>query len=286
MRVAVIGAGGMGRWFAGLFKNSGDEVWISDVDKRKLARVSAELGVGAGEPEDVAGVADLAIVAVPISSTADVVAKLARVMRRGSLLVDICSVKEDVVNVMQQLKTEAELASIHPLFGPGATDLRGKDVISIPVRVGRRYSELKRRLSEMGANVVEMRAEEHDRLMAVVQCLPHLTVLSFLLTLSSLRDFLVEDVKTPMFAHLLLAGKALLARNPSLYGEIQIHNRYATIVRERMQEVCRSLDVALSAGDATVIAKKFAELEKLFSRKEREQAYRLLYEIFEKGREE
>ncbi|MEM2251240.1 MAG: prephenate dehydrogenase/arogenate dehydrogenase family protein [Candidatus Hadarchaeales archaeon] len=285
MKVAVIGVGGMGKWFAKLFKDAGDEVLVHDIKAKRMKMVAEELGVEFGEAEDIARKSELVIVAVPISAAPETIEKIARVLGSRSLLVDICSVKEEIVDTMKELKTEAEMASIHPLFGPGASDLRGKDIIFVPVKVDRMYKKFKERISEMGANVVEMKADEHDKLMAVVQCLPHFSVLSFVLTLNSMKDFLVEDVKTPMFAHLLLASKAFLTRSPKLYGEIQVHNKYASIVRERMLEVCRSLDVALSAGDAGVVEKEFMELKKLFSRKEMEKAYKLLYELFERREE-
>jgi prephenate dehydrogenase len=246
-----------------------------------VRKISEELGVKACGLEDLARESDLVIVATPIAETPAVVSSVAGLMRKGSILTDICSVKEKVVSTMKGTKTEAELVSLHPLFGPGASDLRGKDVIVIPVRVRSAYRSLKKRLIEMGARITEMGAEEHDKLMAVVQCLPHLTVMSFLFTLGSMREFLTEDVRTPMFEHLLLAGKALLARDPDLYGEIQVHNKYASIVRERMLEVCRSMDVALSAGDAKIVEKKFSEVENLFSKSEKEKAYMLLYRLFE-----
>ena len=281
MKVGIIGVGQMGRWFAKLFTEAGDEVVINDIDRAKMRRISEELGVRASELEELATESDLVIVATPIAETPKVVSEVAGLMREGSLLTDICSVKEDVVDVMKSVKTEAEMVSLHPLFGPGASDLRGKDIVAVPVKAGKAYRRLKARLLDMGARIVEMKADEHDRLMAVVQCLSHLTVMSFLFTLSSLREFLTEDVRTPMFSHMLLAGKALLARDPDLYGEIQVHNKYASIVRERMLEVCRSLDVALSAGDAKVVEKKFSEIGDMFSKGERDKAYMLLYKLFE-----
>jgi prephenate dehydrogenase len=281
MRVGIVGVGQMGSWFARLFSGAGEEVLVNDMDRSKVRKISEELGVKACGLEDLARESDLVIVATPIAETPAVVSSVAGLMRKGSILTDICSVKEKVVSTMKGTKTEAELVSLHPLFGPGASDLRGKDVIVIPVRVRSAYRSLKKRLIEMGARITEMGAEEHDKLMAVVQCLPHLTVMSFLFTLGSMREFLTEDVRTPMFEHLLLAGKALLARDPDLYGEIQVHNKYASIVRERMLEVCRSMDVALSAGDAKIVEKKFSEVENLFSKSEKEKAYMLLYRLFE-----
>jgi prephenate dehydrogenase len=93
----------------------------------------------------------------------------------------------------------------------------------------------------------------------------------------------LRGIRTPMFAELMKLAKALLAGNPDLYGELQVHNRYARIVRGSLLEACRSLDLAFSAGDAKNAKAVFRGALALFGMDEAKQAYRELYRRFEGG---
>ena len=76
-------------------------------------------------------------------------------------------------------------------------------------------------------------------------------------------------------------AKAVLAGNAEVYGELQVHNRYARIVRSSMLEACRSLDIAFSAGDAKSAKMIFNEALAPFGAEEAKRAYQELYKKFE-----
>jgi len=73
----------------------------------------------------------------------------------------------------------------------------------------------------------------------------------------------------------------VLAGNPELYGELQVHNRYARVVRSSLLEACRSLDVAFSAGNAKSAKATFKEALAPWESAEVENAYKRMYELFE-----
>jgi len=283
VRVAVIGAGAMGRWFAKFAKENGWVATVMDTNFAKAERVASELGVKAARSEaEAVKEADLVIVAVPIAKTPAVITSAAKHMRKGALLVDVASVKEEVVDGMGALKAELELVSLHPLFGPGATSVRGKDFVAVPVTPGKRYAELKRVLTGMGANVVEMGAVEHDRVMAIAQCLAHFVLISYLSAVKSMKGLKsAEKLRMPGFSTLLNLGKAFLSGNPEVYGEIQVFNKYARISRSAMLEACRSLDMAFEAGDVKAARPIFSKAQALWGKAELDAAYKKLYEYFE-----
>jgi prephenate dehydrogenase len=201
------------------------------------------------------------------------------------MIADICSVKEDVVAAMREIGGETELASIHPLFGPGATTVEGKDFLIVPVRTGKLYRWLKRSLAKLGARVTEVGAEEHDKLMAIIQCLTHFTLISYLMALRSLRDFgRPQNIRTPMFASLTDLARAVLACNPQVFGELQVHNRYARLIRSRVLESCRSLDMIFLAKDAKEMKRIFEDVGGFFDPGSVRKAYANLYKRFEEGR--
>ena len=284
MRVAVIGAGEMGKWLVGFAKQNLGEVVVSDIKTAKAKKVASELGVSAKPTTEAVAGAELVLVAVPISKTPDVVRSLAEMARKGTLLADVASVKSDVVAAMQETKADIELVSIHPLFGPGATNIKGKDFAVVTVKPGKRYEELKKTLTKLGARITEMDAEGHDRLMAIIQCMTHFILLAYLHAIKSMRELKrAEKLRTPMFATLMNLAKAVLAGNPEVYGELQVHNKYSRVVRSAMLEACRSLDVAFSAGDAKSARAIFEEALAPFGAKAAKLAYEELYARFEGG---
>lgn len=285
MRVAVIGAGAIGKWFVNFAKQNLGEVTIADIDVEKAKKVAKEAGVKAAKTcEEAVVKANIAIIAVPIAKTPEVVKSLAKEMRAGSLLMDVASAKSDVVDTMKELDPDLklELVSIHPLFGPGATTLKGKDFAVVLVKPGRRYTRFKNRLTKLGARITEMEAEEHDKVMAISQCLTHFVLLSYLSAIKSTKEMkLAEKLHTPMFNALLELAKAVLAGNPDLYGEMQVMNKYAQLTRCVLMEACRSLDVAFAARDAKATREVFDKALALWGQPEAQAAYKRLYERFE-----
>ncbi|MBA7608413.1 hypothetical protein ES703_15590 [subsurface metagenome] len=285
MKVAIIGTGAMGRWLVGFAKQNLGEVVLADAIAAKAERVATEFGVNFRSVPEAAAEAELVLVAVPISKTPDVIKSLAGQVQRGTLLADVSSVKSDVIEAMQTIEAKVELVSLHPLFGPGATSVKGKDFVAIPVKPGKRYAALKHRLLELGARVTEMGAEDHDRLMAIIQCMTHFVLLAYLNALKSMKELKrAEKLRTPMFATLLDLAKTVLAGNLELYGEIQVHNRYARVVRSSLLEACRSLDVAFSAGDVKSLKASFKEALAPWKSAEVKNAYEKMYELFEEGK--
>ncbi len=285
MKVAIIGTGAMGRWLVDFAKQNLGEVVLADAIAAKAERVATEFGVNFRSVPEAAAEAELVLVAVPISKTPDVIKSIAGQVQRGTLLADVSSVKSDVVEAMQTIEAKVELVSLHPLFGPGATSVKGKDFVAIPVKPGKRYAALKHRLLELGARVTEMGAEDHDRLMAIIQCMTHFVLLTYLNALKSMKELKrAEKFRTPMFATLLDLAKTVFAGNLELYGELQVHNKYARVVRSSLLEACRSLDVAFSAGDVKSLNASFKEALAPWKSAEVKNAYKRMYELFEEGK--
>jgi len=283
VRIAVVGVGAMGRWFADFAKRELGEVVVADLSAAKARQVAEELGVRAAKTgADAASVADVVIVAVPIAKTPGAVKELAEHAKEGALLMDVASAKGEVVEAMQGIKRKLELVSLHPLFGPGAKGVKGMDFVEVPVRAGKRYESFKGRLLELGAHLTEMDAEEHDRLMAISQCMTHFVLLSYLSALKAMKGIKrAEKLRTPMFAKLLDLAKAVLAGNPDLYGEVQVFNRYAQLTRSALMEACRELDVAFAAHDVKATRAIFKQALTIWGPAEAQAAYKRLYEHLE-----
>ena len=110
----------MGRLFQGLFEGDGYRV--------SIAGRRTELTY-----EQLATEADVVIVTVPIERTAEIVARIAPVLRPEQLLSDFTSIKAEPVRAM--LATPACVIGCHPVFGP-VPDVAGQNVVLCPARPG------------------------------------------------------------------------------------------------------------------------------------------------------
>jgi prephenate dehydrogenase len=269
MEVLIIGAGAMGGWFAKLFKGWGWRVWVTDIDRKKSSTLARELGLEEGDrilPE-----ADLVLVAVPISSTPDVLREVYGKMKKGALLMEVSSVKEQVVSAMLELRSkQVELVALHPLFGPGATSVKGERFAYVPVKAGKIFKEVKRRLKEEGAIFIKTSAEKHDLAMARVQALTHLLLLCYL------QQCERGKLHTHLSEALSNLAKAMLAGNASIYYEVQALNRFSRKIRQEFLQTWQQLERTIEAGERGKFEKIFMKLKKEFG-KEVEFAYRKLY---------
>jgi prephenate dehydrogenase len=199
MNVTIIGgAGGMGKWFARFFKENGAEVQIVDKSDKTEA-IAKGLGVqflttdvltlveGAirGDIVDT----DVLLVSVPIDKTVRVIERVGPEMHKGSLLMDITSVKKAPVAMMEQCTDSGvEILGTHPLFGPSTESMHGQIIIFVPLRKGHWYEEITDMFKRNGARIEFVTAEVHDEIMSVILGLKHFILLSFGITLKYL-DF-------------------------------------------------------------------------------------------------
>ena len=86
---------------------------------------------------------------------------------KARLVFDIATFKEGVIGEYQSYPKEVMVASVHPLFGPGARDPRKHSVVVVPVPGRREGSRLASQLFRAaGFNVVVASVEEHDEAVA------------------------------------------------------------------------------------------------------------------------
>ena len=115
------------------------------------------------------------------------------------------------------------VVSFHPMFGPGVAMLSGRKIILCSE--GRREDrEVVRGLfASTSAQIVEMTAREHDRRMALVLGMVHLSNLALARALArSGRSFAdLQSVAGVTFAKQMATTREVVAENAALYYEIQ-----------------------------------------------------------------
>jgi prephenate dehydrogenase len=206
------GQGQMGRWFKRFFEGQGVRVLVADLDTPQT-------------PQEVARLADVVIIAVPIPQVQQVVREVAGHLRPEAALMDLTSVKQGPMRAMLK-HFPGEVVGTHPLFGPGEANMAGLTMVLCPGRGERWFTWLKTLLETAGARVKISTAAEHDRLMAVVQGLAHFTLIALEMAIRDLgvvsQD--LEDFATPTFTTLHHLARHLLSQDATLYACIQLQN--------------------------------------------------------------
>ena len=257
MRVAVIGAsGGMGSFFVRYFLARGESV--SGSDKRPMKDVPPGMRFFSSNSDAVKG-SDVTILATPMDETVAALRGVAKSLKRGSLVVEIGSIKGDTLpSLRRALGGRGRLVSIHPLFGPALVSTKGMKVAVISGR-----EEAARLFPE--ARIIPMGSKEHDRAMAVVLGLTHIMNLAYAGTAAR---FLTPDeftkVSTPNSSMQLTLAEAVLAQDPRLTSAIQARNPYSKAVARAALKELERISRMVEASDARSLEGQFRRLSKRY----------------------
>lgn len=119
---------------------------------------------------------DIVVLSMPVQMLEKVVREITPHLRKGSVVLDVCSVKTEPAAILARLPSHVQVVGTHPLFGPqsGKAGIEGLSIAIIPIRgtVWRIVAAFLR--NRLKLKVAVTTAEDHDRQMAYVQGLTHL----------------------------------------------------------------------------------------------------------------
>lgn len=248
MRAGIIGGTGqMGQFFAGVFEEAGREVIVS----------GRETGITA---RDIAEMADIVMISVPIRATVRVIHEVAPLLTEDQVFCDLTSLKVEPVRAM--LTSRAEVIGLHPMFGPGAASLKGQTIVATPARCDPATLEgLLSIFRDQGATITLTTPEEHDRMMAVIQGLTHFCTLAKAEAIRQ-NDTDVEETlsfTSPIYRiEMGLTGR-ILAQDATLYGDMLQMNPAVPAVLDALEEAVRTLQEIVEFGDDERFRAFFAE---------------------------
>ena len=177
MKVAIIGAGKMGRWFSKFFLEEGVTVIVSDKNRQTLSKIERELGVEVTDNINAVKSADMVLICVRIEDFEDVIKEIHSHVRPNQVIMDICSFKEFPVKVMHKYIKTGTTLGIHPMFGPAAAakGIKNRNFIFTPTNFKEETfaKNFKGWLEGRRAKVSMMSPKKHDKLWAAILGLPY-----------------------------------------------------------------------------------------------------------------
>jgi prephenate dehydrogenase len=198
----------------------------------------------AAVPLEAAAAAEAVILAVPISAMEGVLARVAPRLNPGSLLLDVCSVKEMPLAWMQKaVPASVELIGTHPMFGPdsAADSLQGRKIVLCPVRVAAaRLSRVRDYLVSKGLQVIETTPDDHDRQIAVSLALTHLIGRSL-----GLMQARPQEIDTEGYRRLLRILEVVEHDTWQLFEDMNRFNPHAAEVRQRFMQALGEIEAKL-----------------------------------------
>jgi prephenate dehydrogenase len=262
--LVIGGAGGMGRWCSQALKSAGMDVSISS--RKDASAIAKSLGVGVSQ-QSKAGEFDIIVLSVPMDALDGIVSEIAPMMRPGSLLMDLSSLKKEPVETMLgHTSQDVEVIGTHPLFGPDIKDVRGRTIVIVPTERSKKWFPIIHdALEKTGANIEITTAEDHDNKMAIVQGLTHFVHLAIARAYERMGADLkgLEPYKTPVFSISNDITGRILSQDPGMYALIQA-GEHVKQVRSEFEIACRELASDINEGRIDEFVKTLSSAAKYY----------------------
>jgi prephenate dehydrogenase len=240
-RVALIGTGLIGGsiGIALREKRLVEEVVGYDLDSETnlQAVMRGAVDSAAGSAPEAVRKADLVILAVPVMSTIELLKEIIPSLSKGAIITDVGSTKARIMASAEQiLPPGCHFIGGHPMAGSEESGIRGADPALLenaiyvltpgPDVPGEITGRLSRMFEEAGAQPIILDPLGHDRAVAMVSHLPHITAAALVQSASGEKD--IELLRT-LAAGGFRDSTRIALGNPEVWRDICISNRWALL---------------------------------------------------------
>jgi len=290
MRIAIIGGSGkMGRWFARFLLQEGQQVILTGRNEKKLQEAKEQLGVKVTTSLAAAVKnADAVLISVPIDSFEEVVKQLQPCLQPGQIVLDITSIKVSPIATMHKYLKTGLVLGTHPVFGPGAKDIKNQNIVLTPTNQPETdlAQKIKQYLDARGARVTLMTPQEHDEMMAVILGLSHFIALvaaDTLLSFNNLKQ--MEAIGGSTFKVLLTLAEGVVTEDAEFYASLQMHLPKMTEIEALFQSRAKIWADMVQNKDGTGFARRMSGLRETLEKADPDfrKAYENMYELLERG---
>jgi prephenate dehydrogenase len=222
--ISVIGAGGkMGSWFTKYFSKRNDARLVlydinpsfhCDIENCEICHTIDECVERA----------DIVFICVPIKDIPSTLQQCASRMKPGAILAEISSVKYQSFKALKKISPEIRTLCLHPMFGPGADDIKNMNILLIPVRDEKEETSISKSLFEDALITVLPSPKIHDDLIAIVLGLTHYMNIIFGSFLSKENFDLLKKVSGTTFKLQSLLCRSIFTDAPDLVVSLLSEN--------------------------------------------------------------
>lgn len=236
--VAVIGFGRFGELLVKiLLKHSQAKVIV--VSSKKINSSHKNLKI-----ESIDGVknADMIFPCVPISEFQSVMKKIAPIIKKGAIVIDVCSVKMLPADIMKNhLSPSTQIIATHPMFGPDSyrikKKLNGLKLVMWNISAKENnYLQIKNFFSSLGLKIIELSPKAHDKFMALS--------LGYSYVIGKISQFM-NIKKTPIdtydFQLLLEHTSIIKSDSEQLFFDMQTKNPFAKDMLIKLSKIFNNL---------------------------------------------
>jgi len=270
----IIGGGLIGSSIARAAKEYGQTktVFISDKSAsacEAIERLGFADGVAENAPELYASQADIIILCVPPGRIGDVAENIIPVMKAGSILSDVGSIKGNVIKqVMPHMRDDIHFVPGHPIAG---TEYSGPEAgfaemfqerwcVLTPDGADDSAVEIMKSFWEgIGSQVAVMESKRHDIVLATTSHVPHLIAYTLVGTAVDMETVTNNEV-VKFSAGGFRDFTRIASSDPVMWRDVFLANREATLeVVDRFIEDLSALKRAIRWEDGEALMEHFAK---------------------------
>ncbi len=239
--IGIIGFGNFGTLLASVLSEHFDVLVYHYRNTSAYEDKAKKIGVKLVNLET-ASKCDTVILSVPISKTKEMIRKIAPLMKKGSLLMDTCSVKVYPCEWLQKYTNASiNIIGTHPMFGPTTSNfdlekqtwkLDNLQIVLCPLRIKKeKLKELKAFFKKLKLKVITTTPEEHDKQNAKTLSFVHFVGRSLLAA-----GIGHQKIFTPGYTDLLSILPHTTSDNWQLFYDMNNYNPYSGELREKFRD--------------------------------------------------
>jgi len=277
-KVCIIGCGLIGSSLARAIKKNNLAKKIvssnrSDVINKRVVELKI-VDDSSSDPKEMVSGSDLVIIATPLSSYQNVILKIKDSLNNGTILTDVGSVKENVMNLVEKnLPDNVSWIPSHPIAGTeesgpesGFSELfENRWCILTPSKTAKaqEINLLKNFWEKIGSKVDIMEAKQHDYILSITSHMPHLIAYNIVNTSIDIQD----EKKTSIVKYSaggLRDFTRIAASNPIMWRDIFIQNKKnSSKMIDSFIEHLEDLKKAIENEDAKKLEEIFIKTKKI-----------------------
>ena len=217
---------------------------------------------------------DLIIIAAPLSSYENIISKIKNSLKSGTILTDVGSVKENVINLIEKdVPANVSWISSHPIAGTeesgpeaGFSELfKNRWCILTPSKKAQEkdIKLLETFWKKIGSKVDIMEAKQHDYILSITSHMPHLIAYNIVNTSLNIQDE-KESVIVKYSAGGLRDFTRIAASNPIMWRDIFIQNKKnISKMIDKFIEDLEDLKKAIENEDGKKLEEIFTKTKKI-----------------------